>query len=89
MLVSDHGTYSFVPPRRLTKLTVREGRHFNCLEYSLGSRFPELATVSHVGVKLEPDKLTSCLETWNATFIFDWSTGRPRVVAAVYDQWEW
>ncbi|MEP6858704.1 MAG: hypothetical protein ABI994_09975, partial [Gemmatimonadales bacterium] len=78
VLVSDRGTYSFVPPRRLTKLTAKEGRHFNCHEYSLESRFPELATVSHVGVKLEPDKLTSCLETWNATFIFDWSTGHPR-----------
>ena len=89
VLVSDRGTYSFVPPRRLTKLTAKEGRHFNCHEYSLGSRFPQLATASHVGVKLEPDKLTSCLEVWNATFIFDWSTGRPRVVAAVYDQWEW
>ena len=89
VLVSNRGTYSFVPPRRLTRLTVKEGRHFNCREYSLGSRFPELATASHVGVKLEPDKLTSCLEVWNATFIFDWSTGHPRVVAAVYDQWEW
>jgi hypothetical protein len=89
VLLSDRGSYSFVPPRRLTKLSVKEGRHFNCHEYSLGSRFPELAAASHVGVRLEPDKLTSCLQTWNATFIFDWSTGRPRVVAAVYDQWEW
>jgi hypothetical protein len=89
VLVSNRGTYSFVPPPTLTKLTVKEGRHFNCHETSLGSRFPELAAASHVGVKLEPDKLTSCLQTWNATFIFDWSTGRPRVVAAVYDQWEW
>jgi hypothetical protein len=89
VIVSDRGTYSFVPPPGLTKMTVKEGRHFNCREYSLGSRFPELATVSHVGVKLEPDKPTSCLQVWNATFVFDWSTGRPRVVAAVYDQWEW
>jgi hypothetical protein len=89
VIVSDHGTYSFVPPRQLTKLTVKEGHHFNCLEYSLASRFPALAGAVHVGVKLEPDRRTSCLETWNATFIFDWSTGPARLVAAVYDQWEW
>ena len=89
VIVSDHGTYSFVPPRQLTKLTVKEGRHFNCLEYSLASRFPALEGAVHVGVRLEPERRTSCLETWNATFIFDWSTGTPRLVAAVYDQWEW
>lgn len=89
VIVSDRGIYSFVPPPQLTKLTAKEGRHFNCHESSLASRFPALRDVSHVGVKLQPERSTSCLETWNATFIFDWSTGTPRVVAAVYDQWEW
>ena len=83
-------TYSFVPPQRLSKLTAKAGSHFNCLEYPLASRFRELAALPHVGVKLEPDSSTSCLETWNATFIFNDSGAKPpRLVAAVYDQWEW
>ena len=83
-------TYSFVPPPRLSKLTAKAGSHFNCLEYPLASRFRELAALPHVGVKLEPDSSTSCLETWNATFIFNDSGAKPpRLVAAVYDQWEW
>jgi hypothetical protein len=90
MLHSGRSTYSFVPPQRLTKLTAKAGRHFNCLEYTLASRFRELAALPHVGVKLEPDGQTSCLETWNATFIFNDSRAQPpRLVAAVYDQWEW
>jgi hypothetical protein len=72
-----------------TRMTTRPGRHFNCHEYPLGSRFPHLATLPHVGVKLEPDRPASCLESWNATFVFDTSAGRPQLIAAVYDQWEW
>lgn len=86
---SGRATYSFVPSRRLTKLTAKAGRHFNCLEYPLASRFRELAKLPHVGVKLEPDSLSSCLESWNVTFIFDSIARPPRLVAAVYDQWEW
>lgn len=86
---SGRQAYTFAPPRRLTKLTAKVGRHFNCLEYPLASRFPDLARLPHVGVKLEPDSLTSCLESWNATFIFDASEQTPRLAAAVYDQWEW
>jgi hypothetical protein len=52
VLHSGRSTYSFVPPQRLTKLTAKAGRHFNCLEYPLASRFRELATLPHVGVKL-------------------------------------
>ena len=90
VLRSGRSTYSFVPPQRLTTLTAKAGRHFNCLEYPLASRFRELAALPHVGVKLEPDGPTSCLETWNATFIFNDSGAQPpRLVAAVYDQWEW
>ena len=90
VISSGRSTYSFVPPQRFSKLTAKAGLHFNCLEYSLASRFRELAKLPHVGVKLEPVKPTSCLESWNATFIFnDSGTQPPRLVAAVYDQWEW
>jgi hypothetical protein len=87
-LRSDGQRYSFVP-LPWTRMTTRPGRHFNCHEYPLGSRFPHLATLPHVGVKLEPDRPASCLESWNATFVFDTSAGRPQLIAAVYDQWEW
>jgi hypothetical protein len=82
-------SFSFVPPQRLTKVTTRAGTHFNCQEVPLESRVPALATRPHVGVRFEPREPTSCLETWNATFVFDTSTATPRLVAALYDQWEW
>ena len=85
---SDGQRYSFVPPP-LTRMTTRPGRHFNCHEYPLISRFRHLAMQPHVGVKLEPERPASCLESWNATFVFDTAAGRPRLIAAVYDQWEW
>jgi hypothetical protein len=82
--------YSFVPPRLLTRMTTKVGRHFNCQEYALATRAPDLARAPHVGVKLEPGTPESCLQSWNATFVFD-TTGveRPVLVAAIYDQWEW
>jgi hypothetical protein len=55
----------------------------------LASRVPALAARPHVGVRLEPSTPKSCLETWNATFVFDTSAATPRLVAALYDQWEW
>jgi hypothetical protein len=82
-------SFSFVPPERLTTVTTRAGTHFNCQEVPLASRAPALATRPHVGVRFEPREPTSCLETWNATFVFDTSTATPRLVAALYDQWEW
>ena len=82
-------TYSLVPPKTLTKLTSRVGRHFNCLDYPLSSRFEHLARLPHVGIKLEPDGASSCLQTWNLTLVFDPEKRPPTVVAAVYDQWEW
>lgn len=85
---SDRGTYSFVPPP-WTRMTTRPGRHFNCHEYPLASRFLDLAMRPHVGVKLEPERPASCLQSWNTTFVFDTTAGRPRLTAAVYDQWEW
>lgn len=81
--------HSFVPSGLLTKMTTRAGRHFNCRESTLASRVPSLAARPHVGVRLEPPDAQSCLDTWNATFVFDTAGGRPRLVAAVYDQWEW
>ena len=82
-------SFTFVPPDGLTRITVRAGTHFNCREVPLASRAPALAARPHVGVRLEPPAPKSCLETWNATFVFDTGTARPRIVAALYDQWEW
>ena len=86
---SGERSYSFVPPSALDSITTRPGRHFACVEQPLSSRFPELARLPHVGVKLEPVSGGSCLQTWNATFVFDSSARPPRLVAVVYDQWEW
>lgn len=86
---SGRQRYAFAPPPGLAKLTTRLGRHFNCMEYPLSSRFAELAQLPHVGVKLEPDSIGSCLQSWNVTLVFDPAAGPPRLVAAVYDQWEW
>jgi hypothetical protein len=80
--------FSLSPPSGMTKLTTKVGRHFNCNEQSLATKFPRLAQLPHVGTMLEPPNRTSCLQTWNMTFVFDTSS-RPRIVAAVYDQWEW
>ena len=80
---------SFVPTGVLTKMTTRAGMHMNCRAQQLASRVPALANRPHVGVRLEPPDMQSCLETWNATFVFDTGGTRPRLIAAVYDQWEW
>ena len=79
---------SLAPPAGLTRLTTKVGRHFNCAEQSLASKFPRLAQRPHVGTVLAPENASSCLQTWNVTFVFD-TGSRPRLVAAVYDQWEW
>jgi hypothetical protein len=81
--------YPLAPPATLTTLTTREGRHFNCREYALSSRAPELAAFPHVGTRLAPPDAGSCLQTWNVTFVFDPHTDDPTLVAVVYDQWEW
>jgi hypothetical protein len=85
---SRAGTFSFVPPRTHTRLTMKPGAHFICTERQLAASFPQLASLPHVGVLLEPEKRDSCLQTWNVTFVFD-NNESPRLVAAVYDQWEW
>ena len=81
--------YPFAPPATLTTLTTREGRHFNCREYALSSRAPDLAALPHVGTRLEPPDAGSCLQTRNLTFVFDPDAAHPTLVAVVYDQWEW
>ena len=82
-------SFSFVPPNGLTRTTERAGTHFNCRELPLASRAPTLGARPHVGVRLEPPESKSCLDGWNATFVFDTTGARPRLVAALYDQWEW
>ena len=82
-------TYLFIPPQRLTKLTTRVGRHLDCNEFPLASRFPALARLPHVGTMLEPPVPESCLATWNLTLVFAAQPGPPTLVAAVFDQWEW
>jgi hypothetical protein len=80
--------YVLVPPAGLSGLTTRFGRHMKCFEYDLANEFPELARFPHVGTRLEPDNVTSCLQTWNLTLVFA-AALPPRLAAVVYDQWEW
>jgi hypothetical protein len=80
--------YSFVPTKGPAELTTRVGRHFNCREYPLSSRFAELARLPHVGTRLMYGT-NSCLQTRNLTLVFDPNQKPPTLVAAVYDQWEW
>ena len=82
-------TRSFVPRGLSTRLVTSPGQYMNCQPSELRTRFPNLAAYPHVGVRLEPPRVRSCLETWNATFVFDTTGGRRRLIAAVYDQWEW
>ena len=81
-------SYSFVPPARTAALTTRVGRHLNCLDYPLSASFPDLARLPHVGTMLSYGT-ASCLQTWTLTIIFEPHVRPPRLVAAVYDQFEW
>lgn len=78
-----------VPPAGFSNVSIAVGRHFNCREQDLATRAPDLASHPHVGVRLEPDGAQSCLQSWNATFVFDTAGGAPRLTTIVYDQWEW
>lgn len=81
---------SFVPSGLLTKMTAHVGSHVNCQPGPLDAKFPQLASHPHVGVRLSTENERSCLEGWNATFIFDTTGGgKPKLTAAAYDQWEW
>jgi hypothetical protein len=80
---------TFVPTGLRTRVVTEVGRYMNCLPSDLKTRFPKLASMPHAGVRLEPPRTRSCMETWNATFVFDTTGGKTRLVAAIYDQWEW
>jgi hypothetical protein len=79
--------YSLAPSKDSAELTTRVGRHLKCAEYPLASINRDMARLPHVGVKLAYG--TSCMETTNFTLVFDPVKKPPRLVAAVYDQWEW
>lgn len=81
--------YPLVPPAGLSRLTTRFGSHLKCFEYPLARDFPELARLPHVGTRLEPEHMTSCLQTWNLTLVFQADTLPATLTAVVYDQWEW
>jgi hypothetical protein len=81
--------YSFVPAANFTEIKVAPGLHFNCYEGPLSARVAEFAESPHVGVRLEPPEAKSCLQGWNATFVFNTASGQPQLIAAIYDQWEW
>jgi hypothetical protein len=81
--------YSLVPAANLTRMKIAPGRHYNCREGLLSARVPQFGESPHVGVRLEPSDTESCLQGWNVTFVFDTASGPLRLVAAVYDQWEW
>jgi hypothetical protein len=85
---SSRGNYRLVPPSSHPVTTMKRGAHFICNERKLSESFPELARKPHVGVLLEPEFRESCAQAWNVTFVFD-DAARPRLVAAVYDQFEW
>ena len=69
-------------------MTTRVGRHLKCLDYPLSATFPDLARLPHVGTMLSYGT-ASCLQTWTLTVIFDPLAQPPKLVAAVYDQFEW
>jgi hypothetical protein len=81
--------FQLVPPATFSTVSTKVGRHFNCQEQDLATRAPDLASRPHVGVRLQPEGAQSCLQSWNATFVFDTAGGSPRLIAVLYDQWEW
>ena len=82
-------TVSLLPFAGPAESTVRPGRHLNCMEGSLATVASDLAGKPHVGVSLRPPGATSCLQSWNLTLVFADDPGPPRMLAAIYDQWEW
>jgi hypothetical protein len=88
-VVGPQQRFPLVPPVSYSTLSTKVGRHFNCQEQDLSTRAPDLAKRPHVGVRLQPESPDSCLQSWNATFVFDMVSGSPRLTAILYDQWEW
>lgn len=61
-VVSGGRSFRLIPPPEATTLTTKTSRHFNCMEYDLSSRNPELSRLPHVGTKLQPERQSaSCL----------------------------
>jgi hypothetical protein len=83
-------TYLFAPPRIDAELTTSVGRHFECQETTLAEHnLEELGRLPHVGTMLYPKNASSCLQSWNLTFVFNPNLKPPTLVAVVYAQWEW
>lgn len=83
------GSRSLLPPSDLTDLTTAAGLHFNCFPVPLESQAPDFGSRPHVGARLASPENATCLQTWNATFVFDDDPISPSLVAVIYDQWEW
>lgn len=83
------GGYSLLPPADDRELMMAVGRHLSCIEAPLATQSEALARMPHVGTSLRPAEGGSCLQSWTLTLVFDTVGGSPRVVAALYDQWEW
>ena len=78
-----------IPPAAYTAASTAVGRHYRCQAQDLALVAPEWAERPHVGVRLQPDTAASCLQSWNATLVFDTVGGRLRLSGVLYDQWEW
>jgi hypothetical protein len=83
------GRVRLSPPAGYSAMSTAVGRHYRCQAQDLAPVAPEWAERPHVGVRLQPDTAASCLQSWNATFVFDTTGGRPRLSGVLYDQWEW
>jgi hypothetical protein len=83
------GPSSFLPPPELEYLTAEPGTHFNCVPVDLASRDTALSRMPHVGARLTSAPEADCLRSWNASFVFDADSATPRLLAVLYDQWEW
>ena len=79
---------SIVPPQRDAELELTVGRHRRCWDQPLETVAEDLAHAPHVGVTLYYAR-QSCLQTWNATFVYSPDELEPTLIAVVYDQWEW
>ena len=78
-----------VPPVGHAAIDFAVGQHYRCQVQDLARSAQDWAARPHVGVRQQPDSAASCLQSWNATFVFDTAAGDPRLTGVLYDQWEW